>query len=105
VSYDKHHKRLVCCSKSGLTPIHEMAKCETVTDCNIKKRCFSSGRCDYAFPPKFVDAPRGCTGIEFMDDFPSHVMRCSVGHISDIMLVTSNIANNNLSKSLMITLF
>lgn len=102
MSYDKHHKRLLCCTKSGLTPRHEMAKCETVTDCRIKQHCFSSGRCDYAYPPQFVDAPRGCTAIEFMDDFPSHVMKCSVGggQFSKMVMVTSNIANDNLSKSI-----
>ncbi|ODM88223.1 Macrophage colony-stimulating factor 1 receptor, partial [Orchesella cincta] len=95
VSFEKEQKRLLCCSKSGLTPLHEVARCETDTDCSIKQHCFKTGRCDYAFPPKFIDAPKGCSAVDLSQDIPSHVMRCSVGKHSKSVYITSNVDNND----------
>lgn len=100
ISFEKEQKRLLCCTKSGLTPLHEIARCETDTDCTIKQNCFKTGRCDYAFPPKFIDAPKGCTAVDLTQDIPSHVMKCSSGggSYSKTVFITSTVDNNDVSK-------
>jgi hypothetical protein len=98
VKFDSAQRRILCCSSSGLSTIQEIVKCETRMDCEIKKRCFENGRCEYPFPPRFTDAPVGCTAMEFLERVPTHAIKCSVGEYSKIVTVVETIDRNDVCK-------
>lgn len=99
IKYDSRQRRILCCSKSGLSTTQQLVKCETRSDCEIKKKCFENGRCEFPFPPKFTDAPKGCAAMEFLERVPTHVLKCSVGSLySKIVAATETIDRNDVCK-------